>query len=120
LIVGAAVMAHRTPEAMQAVADQLPPAVHYCSDGLAIYPELVYPEGGQHLLSEGKAETHTVECMNANLRTYLGRLKRKSRCFSRKLAALWQAIRLFVWHHNRRQRVILANPKLKDALTLIF
>ncbi len=64
-------MSSRTPDAMQAVADQLPPATHYCSDGLAIY---------------------TVECMNANLRTYLGRRRRKSRCFSRKLTALWRKV----------------------------
>ncbi len=113
-------MPQRSPEAMQAFADQLPAASRYCSDGLAIYPELVYPEGGQHVLSVGKAATHTVECMNANRSPYLGRLKRKSRCFSRQPCKLWQAVRLFVWHHNRRQRAILANPKLKNALTLVF
>ncbi len=113
-------MEHRTPEAMQDLADQLPDAQRYCTDGLAIYPELIYPEGGEYVLSEGKAETYTIESMNANLRTYLGRLRRKSRCFSRKLAALWRAVRLFVWHHNRRQRAITASPKLKNALTLAF
>ncbi len=80
LIVGAAVMEHRTPEAMQALADQLPPAPRYCTDGLAIYPELIYPEVGEHILSVGKEETHTVESSIANLRTYLGRLRRASRC----------------------------------------
>jgi len=113
-------MQHRTPEAMQALADQLPLAQRYCTDGLAIYPELVYPAAGKHILSVNKEETHTVESSNANLRTYLGRLRRASRCFSRKLEALWRAVRLFVWHHNRRQRAILANPKLKNALTLVF
>ena len=43
--------------------------------------------GGEYVLSEGKAETYTIESINANLRTYLGRLRGKSRCFSRKLAA---------------------------------
>jgi len=27
---------------------------------------------------------------------------------------------LFVWHYNRRQRAILANPRLKNNLSLLF
>lgn len=73
---------------MQALADTLPPAERYASDGHAAYAELVWPEGGQHILSVGKAETDTIESLNANLRTYLKRLVRRTRCFSRSLEAL--------------------------------
>lgn len=120
LIVSCAVMTQRSPQAMQEFADQLPTARRYCSDGLATTLSWSTPKAGSTWLEVSKAQTHTVECMNANLRPYLGRLKRRSRCFSREPRKLWQVVRLFVWHHNRRQRAILANPKLKNALTLVF
>lgn len=69
LIVGQVVSQERSLEPFQALADTLPPAQRYASDGLAVYAGLVCPEGGQHLLSVGKADTHTVESLNANLRT---------------------------------------------------
>jgi insertion element IS1 protein InsB len=73
-----------------------------------------------HVISVAKEETHTIEGVNADLRTYLGRLKRRSRCFSRCLEALRRAVRLFVWHYNRRQRTINTNPQLKSHLSLLF
>jgi hypothetical protein len=72
------------------------------------------------VLSYGKEQTYTIEGVNADLRTYLGRLKRRSRCFSRCIEALRRAMRLFVWHYNRRQRVYLANPILKGCLPLCY
>ena len=120
LIVGQAVSQERSLETFQALADGLPPAQHYASDGLAVYAEVVWPEGGQHLLSVGKADTHTVESLNANLRTYLARLARSSRCFSRSLEALRRAVRLFVYHYNQRQRLYLAHPAYRGRLPLLF
>ena len=120
LIVGQAVSQERSLETVQALVDGLPPAHHYASDGLAVYAELVWPEGGQHLLSVGKADTHTVESLNANLRTYLARLARSSRCFSRSLEALRRAVRLFVYHYNQRQRLYLAHPAYRGRLPLLF
>jgi len=121
LITGCAVMEERSQAKMQEFADQLPPAIFYCSDGLSIYQDLVWPGEGEHLLSIKKERTYTIESINAQLRTYLARLKRKSRCFSRSLEALWQSIRLFVWHYNRRQRRINSDPKRwKHRLTLLF
>jgi hypothetical protein len=105
---------------LQAVVDSLPPALRYSSDGHAVYQELVWPEQSTHVVSHGKEETHIVESLNANLRTYLGRLARRSRCFSRSLEALRQALRLFVYHYNRRQQLYLAHPKLRDHLPLLF
>jgi insertion element IS1 protein InsB len=130
LIVGIEVMWERTWENMQAVADILPAANCYCTDDLTVYSELVWPDcpdyqwgdegNSEHIISYGKEETHTIESMNANLRHYLGRLKRKSRCFSRCIHALRRAVRLFVWHHNRRQHAIARNPRLKGNLSLVF
>ncbi len=104
----------------QFFADTLPVATRYCTDGGAVYPVVTWPEDGTHVLSVNKDETYTIEGINADLRTYLGRLKRRSRCFSRSAAKLEQAVRLFVWHYNRRRRVINANPAYRDTLPLLF
>lgn len=104
---------------LQAVVDTLPPASRYTSDGHAAYAELVWPEGSQHLISLAKEETYTIESLNANLRTYLKRLARRSRCFSRSLEAPRRAARLFVSYYNHRQRLYLAHPTLRGRLTLL-
>jgi hypothetical protein len=43
LIVGQAVSQERSLETLQALADTLPSAAHYASDGLAAYAEVVWP-----------------------------------------------------------------------------
>jgi IS1 family transposase len=98
----------------------LPEAPVYCTDPYAVYPEIIWPHDGSHLVASQKEQTHTIESLNANLRTYLGRLARASRCFSRSLAALRQAVRLFVYHYNLRQRFIRQHPIYKHALPLCF
>src|SRR4051812_20885418 len=90
---------------MQTMADGLPEAGRYCTDGAEVYPGTgalwaAWPEGAWHVVSIAKEETYTIEGINADLRTYLGRLKRRSRCFSRRLEKLAEAVRLFVWHYN--------------------
>ena len=120
LIVGQAVSLDRGLETLQAVADTLPVARRYASDGHAAYSEVLWPEGGQYVLSVGKEETHTIESVNANLRTYLKRLARRQRCFSRSLEALRRAVRLFVYHYNLRQRLYLAHPSYRGCLPLLF
>ena len=125
LIVGAEVMEERSWERMPAYADELPFAERYCTDELAVYAELLWPPSPQgtnsnYVISQGKDETYTIEGVNADLRTYLGRLKRKSRCFSRCIHALRRALRLFVWYYNKRQRTYIANPILKGNLCLLY
>jgi insertion element IS1 protein InsB len=125
LIVGAQVMEDRSWDRMQAYADELPFANRYCTDELAVYAEILWPpnpQGGpsSYVISYGKDETYTIEGMNADLRTYLGRLKRRSRCFSRCIHALRRALRLFVWYYNKRQRSYNSNPRLKGNLCLLY
>jgi IS1 family transposase len=43
-----------------------------------------------------KSQTHSVDGDNAELRRYLSRLTRKSRCFSKGIKALRRAVELFV------------------------
>lgn len=119
LIVGQQVSQDRSLATLQAVVDTLPPARRYTSDGHAAYAELVWPENSQHVISLGKEETYTIESLNANLRTYLKPLARRSRCFSRSLDALRRAVRLFVYYYNQRQRLYLAHPGLRGHLPLL-
>lgn len=105
---------------MQQMADGLPEAGRYCTDGSAVYPAIIWPEAAWHIVSIAKEETYTIEGINADLRTCLGRLKRRSRCFRRSIEKLTEAVRLFVWHDNRRQRVINGNSQCRGTLPLLF
>jgi len=87
---------------MQEVIEGADPATQYYSDGFATYETLVYYPGW-HAVAPGKSQTYSVEAANAELRHYLARLGRKSRCFSRSIAALRRAVKLFVYAWNRRQ-----------------
>jgi IS1 family transposase len=143
LIVGAQVLEELSWEDVQAFVDALPPAHSYCTDQSSIYPDLLWPEGSSHLISQAKELTHTIESLNisqakelthtieslnisqakelthtieslnANLRHYLKRLCRRTRAFSKCIHALRRAVRLFVWYYNRRQRIILARQLSK-------
>lgn len=113
------VVEERNQEAIQNFVDELPVSLHYCTDGFKNYQEVWWAEDSEHQISIGKEKTHTIESLNANLRTYLGCLKRRSRCFSRSIEALKRALRLFAWFYNKRQKRIDSNPKLyKNRLPL--
>lgn len=87
---------------MQALLDHSPQAYFYFSDQFATYDTLVYYPALHQALPD-KSQTYSVEADNAELRHYLARLARKSRCFSRCIHALWRAVKLFVFAWNRRQ-----------------
>ncbi len=74
LIVGCCVcvMQERNYTAMQEFVDRLPCAQRYCSDALAVYQELWWPDDSVHVISQRKEETFMIESLNADLRTYLG------------------------------------------------
>jgi IS1 family transposase len=100
---GFAVCLGFTWEVGQTLVDTCPKARLYTSDGCATYAHLVYPQPYSHLVGESKEQTHNVEGVNADLRCYLARLVRQSRCFTRCLEALRCAVRLFQCAYNRRQ-----------------
>jgi IS1 family transposase len=91
-----------TQEAIQLMIDDAPKANWYYSDGFEAYQWLWY-HLGRYQVSEGKTDTYSVEGDNAELRHYLARLARQSRCFSRCPYALECALRLFVYCFNSRQ-----------------
>jgi IS1 family transposase len=95
------VVKERTSDALQACLDRAPQARHYYSDAFPVYDTLYY--GAPNELRNDKKETYSVEGVNAELRHYLKRLARRSRCFSRCPYALKCAIRLLVFCYNQRQ-----------------
>jgi len=100
--VGWDVLWERTTDPMQAMLDSSPQARYYYSDAFSTYDTLVYYPGKHQSLSN-KRQTYSVEADNAELRHYLARLARKSRCFSRCIHALWRAVKLFIFAWNRCQ-----------------
>jgi IS1 family transposase len=119
-ILGWKVVWERTSEVIQQIVDEAPKAKTYFSDGWEAYASLWY-HLGQYEVSVGKTDTYSVEAVNAELRHYVARLARSSRCFSRCLYALECAIRLFVFCFNSRQlhqRMFPAYPsRLMDFIS---
>jgi IS1 family transposase len=89
----------------QAVGQQMvkqAPAEQYYSDLFPLYDSLTYRRGC-HLSLPDKSETYSVEGNNAELRHYLTRLARRSRCFSRCIKWLNRHLKVFAHAWNRRQ-----------------
>lgn len=101
-IVGFLVSQKRDEATLQNLLDQSPRARWYYSDLMASYKKLLYYPG-KHTPMPNKSETYRVEGMNAELRHYLARLHRRSRCFSRCADALRRNVKLFVYAWNQRQ-----------------
>ncbi len=101
-IVGWRVEWERTETVIQEMVDAAPQAVLYYSDDFSTYSALIYTPG-IHIAMTDKSQTYGVEADNAELRHYLARLARRSRCFSRCIQALRRAVKLFVYAWNRRQ-----------------
>lgn len=99
----------RSNQVMQAMLDRSPQARHYYSDAFSTYDTLIYYPG-KHQALQDKSQTYSVEADNAELRHYLARLIRRSRCFSRCIHALWRSVKLFVFAWNRRQLFKRAFP----------
>jgi insertion element IS1 protein InsB len=101
-IVGWTVSFSYASDIWQTVLDDAPQADVYFSDSNNTYEALVYSPGS-HIALLNKSQTYRVEGDNAELRHYLARLARRSRCFSRCLKALTRAVKLFVYAWNHRQ-----------------
>jgi IS1 family transposase len=83
-------LGNRGAETAKRLAAQLPFGGHitYCTDFWHPYGTLF--EGHGHL--QGKAHTFTIESHNNRIRCYLARLRRKTHCYSKKLANLAASI----------------------------
>jgi IS1 family transposase len=99
---GFKVVWERNKHVFQLLFDFAPKAKYYFSDALDAYSRLL-PHGGIYDVSDGKRETYSVEGDNSELRYYLARLARSSRCFSKCPYGLVCALCLFIYAFNRRQ-----------------
>lgn len=99
----------RNTRTMQGCLDRALGARRYYSDALPVYGTLYY--GAPFELRNDKKETYSVEAVNADLRHYLKRLARRSRCFSRSWRCLHQHVQLFVFCYNQRQLMKRRYPK---------
>src|SRR5215470_9942875 len=99
----------RSEALLQKLVDTSPQARFYYSDFFATYRNLVY-KPGLHTPMPDKSETYRAEGDNSELRHYLARLARSSRCFSRCIHALRRALKLFVHVFNTRQLYRLRFP----------
>ncbi len=100
---------------MQPVIDTVPRTCRqFYSDGLNTYPTLLYYNGTHEALPD-KSQTYSVEGSNAEIRHFLGRLHRRSRCFCRDIDSLRQVFWLFAHCYNKRCLFWHDKPKLKRA-----
>ncbi len=98
----------RTKEVSQEMVNRSP-ADQYYSDKFPLYSSLIYRKGYQLSLAD-KSETYSVEAGNAELRHYLTRLVRRSRCFSRCLDWLNRHLKAFAHAWNQWQLHKHAHP----------
>lgn len=99
-IAGFDVARDKSPERIQRIVNNAPDAENYCTDGYLGYVDVVYP--GKHMRNiHNKNDTFTVEGVNADLRTYIPILKRRSRCFARKIETLRAVLEVFVEAYNK-------------------
>lgn len=84
----------RGTETARRLAAQLPHAAHitFCTDFWHPYG-LIF---AQHRHLQGKAHTFTIESHNNRLRVYLARLRRKTHCYTKKLANLAASILFYL------------------------
>ena len=98
-IVGIDAAYDKSPERIQALIDTAPSAEKYYTDGYLGYIDLVYP--GKHIRNiHNKKDTCGVESVNADLRHYIPVLRRRSRCFPRKLETLQAVLEVFADAYN--------------------
>jgi IS1 family transposase len=109
-IVSYDVVWERTWDALHETIERAVPAQQYYSDAFPTYETLVYSPG-THAVAPGTRQSYSVEADNAEVRHYLARRGRRSRCFSRSIAALRRAVKLFVHAWNRRQLHKRAFPR---------
>jgi IS1 family transposase len=85
---------------LQGMVDSVPDAQKYCTDGFNGYLDVIFP--GKHIYNDyDKSDTHNVESINADLRHYIAGLRRKSRCFFRKLETLRAVLYILTNAYNK-------------------
>ena len=99
-VVAFAVEKDRKSWRLQGMVDSVPDAQRYCTDGFNGYLDVIFPS--KHIYNDwDKSDTHNIESINADLRHYIAGLRRKSRCFFRKLETLKAVLCIFINAYNK-------------------
>jgi len=103
----------KSPETIEHLVQTSPHAQQYFSDGFQGYKYVDFPN---HFVQncENKDDTYTVEGSNADLRHFVPTLKRKSRCFPRKIENLNAVLKLLAFAYN-----LFGQYKLKTRIPVV-
>ncbi len=85
---------------IQQMVDNSPQAEKYFTDGGQCYLGVDFI-GRHHRNIRDKSDTHNIESSNADLRHYIAGLRRRSRCFFRKVETLVAVLSIFVYAFNK-------------------
>ena len=87
-------------ESIQKMVDNSPEAEKYHTDGGQSYLGVDFI--GRHERNiHDKSNTHNIEGSNADIRHYIAGLRRRSRCFFRKIETLEAVLGIFVYAYNK-------------------
>ena len=85
---------------IQRMVDAAPEAENYFTDGGMVYLDVDFM--GKHRRNiRDKRDTYIIEGINADLRHYIAGLRRRSRCFFRRLETLKAVLTLFINAYNK-------------------
>jgi IS1 family transposase len=89
----------KSPETIERLVQNSPHAKQYFSDGYQGYKYVDYPGKFKQNFSS-KNDTFTVESCNSDLRHFIPTLRRRSKCFPRKIENLNAVLKLFAYAYN--------------------
>lgn len=100
-------------KAIQILADSVPAASEYCTDGNTVYMDVMFGDIHRRNIHD-KKDTYNIESTNADLRHHIKALSRKSRCFFRTVETLNAVLSLFIDAYNK-----FGEMKLKSQVPVI-
>jgi len=87
-------------QTIQRIVDEAPDAQNYYTDGWMVYLDVDFI--GRHRRNvRDKSDTHVIESVNADVRHYIAGLRRKSRCFFRRIQTLKAVLLIFINAYNK-------------------
>ena len=86
---------------IQKMVNSINPAIKYSTDGATIYKSIDFYPGVHKRNMVDKSDTHIIESTNSDLRHYIAGLRRRSRCFFRKLSTLKAVLWILINAYNK-------------------
>ena len=93
-IVGYDIEFDKSRERIQKLVDNSSKSSKYYSDAYSVCSEIYYE--GHNTSLKNKSQTHTVKCINSDLRHYIPDLRRRNKCFFRPIETMKAVFKLFI------------------------